>query len=338
MTHWSVSIDVIPSAVHQEADRPAKERCLAAIHKFEQDGDYLNALKIARDFYLTSFPAAPFAPLIERLEAAHLRFGFSRILFDEKMRPRENLLRILTLTGMESSAETSLDQINAWAQQNLLRQGERWEVQTERFEPLRPLILPLLKETGFVDARLPQFAEYQGALVQGALLPRVRLRMHELVQQWKRGVRFPKLYFLSGERPLEPKYESGWSESATSPKNEWEMIQWVWEQAQIPEEMRKGVEVYFIKTPMKKDPASEKLLRPNNEDTVETWLATRPPPGRYLVVTNAPFTNRQDVVTRMIAPEDYGFDTIGPAASPEEKIAIFLDELARLIFQTKGCR
>ena len=62
---------------------------------------------------------------------------------------------------------------------------------------------------------------------------------------------------------------------------------------------------------------------------------TAPLYGRYLAVTNAPYTNRQDLVVRALAPSDYGFDTIGSGASEQEKVAIFLDELARLIFQTK---
>ncbi len=294
------------SAWHQEADCPAGEWRLAAIGGFEP------------------------------LKEAHLRFGFSRILFDEKGQPKASLLRILALAGMELSAGASIEQINAWVQKNLLRQGERWEEQTGRFEPLRPLIFPLLKELGFVDARLPQFAAYQGAIVHGALLSRVRLRLQELVLQWERGVRFSRLYFLSGERPLEPQHESsGWCAPEPFPKNECEMIQWVWDQSEILEAMRRDVEVYFINVPMKKAPGSEKLLRPTTDDTVEAWLATSPLPGRYLVVSNAPYINRQDAVMRMMAPKEYGFDTIGPAANPEEKIVIFLDELARLIFQTK---
>ena len=277
----------------------------------------------------------------------------SRLLFDENDQPRVKLLQLLELVGMEplNKSEKAIVQINNWAQKNLLRQGERWQEQANRFEELKPKIKPLLSELGFVDATLPHFREYQGAIVHGALLPTVRLRLHYLVEQWKQGIRFPHIYFLSGERPLDAlqenkntflednesllKVRKDCSEPLEFPKTESEMIQLVWEQSEIPAEMRKEIEVHFINAPMKKDSKSERLLRPTTDDTVEAWLKATPPPGRYLAISNAPYTNRQDLVVRTIAPSEYGFDTIGSGASEQEKVAIFLDELARFIFQTK---
>jgi hypothetical protein len=166
------------------------------------------------------------------------------------------------------------------------------------------------------------------------------------------GTKFTHLYFLTGERPLDPiledekaltsdegsllKIRKDWAPPTEFPKTESEMIQLVWMQSNIPEDMRSQVTVHFINAPMKKDLKTGKLLRPTTDDTVELWLKNSPPLGRYLAVTNAPYTTRQDVVTRTLVSSEYGFDTIG-AADPDnqEKMAIYLDELARLIFQTK---
>jgi hypothetical protein len=328
------------------------------IQQYEQAGDYAKALKIARKSYDESLKlglvqeAAVFSQLVERLEEEFLTFGYSRLLFDENYRPRIKLLQLLELVGMEplNKSENSILQINGWAQKNLLRQGERWDQQTNQFEKLKQNIKPLLSELGFIDASLPHFSEYQGAIVLGALLPTVRIRLHYLVEQWKKGVKFSHLYFLGSERPLEAKQENreafvqdgnsplkirqGWLEPAEFPITECEMLRLVWEQSEIPEAMRDKVNIHFINAPMKKDSKSNKLLRPTTDDTVVYWLKAEPPIGRYLVITNEPYVNRQDIVLRSIAA-DYGFDTVGFGANEHEEVAIFLDELARFIFQTK---
>lgn len=343
-------------AGNQVAEVEARQN---AIQQHEESGDYGAALEIARNSYEyllrmgLSQQARNLAQTVERLEKELLTFGSSRLLFDENNQPRGTLLELLQVVGMEplNTSEKAIVQINNWAQKNLLRQGERWQEQTSRFEELQAKITPLLNKLGFLEASYPHFKEYQGAIVHGALLPRVRLRLHYLIEQWNQGVRFPHLYFLSGERPLEAQYENqnslmddngslvkirkGWVIPLEFPKTESEMIQLVWEQSEIPEDMRREVEVHFITAPMKKDPKSEKLLRPTTDDTVETWLKVLPPQGRYLAITNAPYINRQDLVVRSIAPSEYGFDTVGPGSSEQEKTAIFLDELARFIFHTK---
>ena len=51
------------------------------------------------------------------------------------------------------------------------------------------------------------------------------------------------------------------------------------------------------------------------------------------MITNAPYINREDLAIRTIAPSEYGFDTVGSSAREQEKMVIFLDELARFIFQ-----
>ncbi|MBA2369769.1 MAG: hypothetical protein H0V82_12225 [Candidatus Protochlamydia sp.] len=329
-----------------------------AIQQYEQVGDYATALKIARDSYEESFnlgltcEAADFSS-VKRLEAELLALGSSRLLFDENYQPRAKLLQLLEIVGMEqlNKSEKAVVQINNWAQKNLLRQGERWQEQTSKFETLKLKIKPLLIELGFINASSPHFKEYQGAIVHGSLLQGVRLRLQYLVEQWKQGIRFSHLYFLSGERPLEAQQENedlfmqdkdsplkirkGWSSPIQFPKTECEMMQLVWDQSEIPEEMRKEVQTYFINAPMKKDMKSSKLLRPTTDDTVEYWLKTAPLYGRYLAVTNAPYANRQDLVVRALSPSDYSFETIASGAGEQEKMAILLDELARIIYQTK---
>jgi hypothetical protein len=329
------------------------------IHDYEQVGDYVTALEIAQqnnkqlqeNELLKSNHS--FLSIISDLENKLLTLGYSRLIFDENYQPRFKLLQLLKLLGMEelNPAEEAILQINQWTQKNLLRQGERWQEQSNKFEKHSSKISSFLDELGFVKATLPHFKNYQGAIVHGAQLSRVRLRLDYLIKQWEKGIRFSYLYFLSGERPLDEQQENtnallsdsdsllkirkNWLKPLEFPKTECEMIQLVWEQSEVPEEMRQQVYVYFVNAPMKKDSKSEKLLRPTTDDTVEAWLKCIPPQGRYLAVTNAPYTNRQDLVTRTIAPQGYSFETIGPEASEQTKSVIILDELARFIYQIK---
>lgn len=299
----------------------------AQVENLEQSGHFAEALKVAR-------LGCP--PAIARLEGEVLHLGASRLLFDQHLQPRAKLIQLLELTGMEklNRCEQTIVKINHWAQQNLLRKGERWEEQPDRFEHLKAQLMPLLYDLGFVKATRPSFQTYQGALVHGATLTIVQLRLHYLVSLWKEGIRFPQLIFLTGERPLEPQQENREAfnqigkncKMGDMPKTEREMMEVVWEQSEIPDDMRRGVKIQFVDAPMKKD------HRPTTDDTIIAWLKTTPAKGRYLAISNAPFTNRQDLVIRSIAPE-YDFDTVGPGVeNVPVKMAIFLDEVARCIY------
>jgi hypothetical protein len=274
-------------------------------------------------------------------------------LFDEHLQPNPPLLKLLRLVGMPLNSPTTLLSINTWAQSHLLRQGERWEKQNPRFERLTSDIQPLLEDFGFVHEISPHFKSYEGAIIHGALLSTVCFRLHYLIKQWQEeGVRFQHLYFLGGDRPLEPSCENikeMLSSNALSllirkdatlslnpPTTEHEMMQWVWNHSEIPQHLRESVIVHFIQAPMKSHSQTHTLIRPTTEDTVYKWLEASPSPGLYLAVSNAPYILRQDLVIKSIAGPEFHFDTVGPKAHPYQRMSIFLDELARLIFQIKN--
>lgn len=327
------------------------------IHEYEETGDYIAALELAQNQYdklidlRLNQEAAKLYQLVKHMQEKLLTSGYSKLLFDENDQPRIKLIQLLELVGMEplNPSENAISQINNWTQKNLLRSGERWEEQTTKFENLQQKIKPILGELGFIHEAQAHFKNYEGAIVHGGLLPRMRLRIHYLIEQWNRGVRFSHLYFLSGARPLEAQQENPvtFAEDEQSllkikknctapnefPTTECELAEFLWTQSDIPEAMQKEVEIHFINAPMKKEPESEKLLRPTTNDTIEAWLKTAPPIGCYLAVTNAPYIHRQDIIIRKISPKEYTFDTIGPALNEREKMAIIFDELARCIFQ-----
>lgn len=270
-------------------------------------------------------------------------------LFSANLMPAPSLLRLLKIVGFNDKGALSWEQINEWTQKNLLRNNERWDEQTNQFEALKEEIIPLFEELGFLKGALPSFALYQGAIVHGASLPTIRSRFHYLVEMWKAGVRFDTLYFLSGERPLNFSFEGeemllsdaqsplkirkGWQIPKIMPKTECEMAKIVWDQTEIPDDMRQSVSVFFIDAKMKREALPGMPSRPNTEDTVYEWLKTIPLEGRYLAVSNAPYILRQDAVMQKTAPLQYLIETIGYGWNGGTKMAIILDELARMIYQ-----
>lgn len=269
-------------------------------------------------------------------------------LLTQDNQPKVELIQVMGMAGMKTPS-VSLEKINEWGQKNLLRKEERWSEQDATLEHLKDRMTPLLKELGMKDATAPTRTEYQGAIVHGSTLDEVRLRLHYLIEQWKKGVRFHHIYFLTGSRPLNMSIENssccenddesplkirkGWTLSSP-PKTEYEMVVMIWDQSEVPEGLRKSVTVEFVQAPMKQSPTSEKLERPTTDDTVVYWLKNNPVQGRYLAVSNAPFTPRQDLVVRTFLTDEYELETIGPALDNQLRVAIILDELARLIYQT----
>ena len=335
-------------------------------------GNFSEALRIARKEQeqfarLGMVPEAKhFEQVAKRLEEKLLTEGFFKILFDDQQQPRAPLLKLFNCMDLTplGPAQDQLDQIQEWAKK-LLRnhsqcepwyRGELWGYRGPKFENQ---VQPLVDELGFLDAVAPSFREYQGVLVMGASLDVIRNRIHYLVKQWETGVRFSHIYFLSGERDLSPvdhrdiaddfgsplKIRKDWIKPTEDkfPKTEKEMIEFVWDQADIPQEMR-GLLVQFINAPKQtqedKKPQKE-LPPPETSDTVISWRNTEPPAGRYLVISNAPYIIGDDVVVRRISPKTFTFDTVGEATSKNARVvACMLDVVVHsaleTLFEIKG--
>lgn len=322
------------------------------VYQYEQAGDFGAALDLAHARYRESKQMDDHSD-ISQLEKKLLREGASRILFDENFQPRIKLIELLALVGMDTTdlGPNPIVKINQWAQENLLRREERWDQQTTKYEALKPKIRPLLVDLGFMNGSSPHFSSYNGVLFHCPLVGTVRHRLHALIEQWKKGVTFTDIYFLTGDRPLHPTMENvealvstesplkirgDWQRPDVMPQTEGEMVKMVWEQSEIPALLREQVRVHYIVAPMKIDSKTgEKTARPTTDDTCEEWLKIAPPKGRYLAVSNAPYLIRQDLVLRSIMPEGYEFETMGPPASDKLAMSIILDEVARMIFQTK---
>lgn len=258
------------------------------------------------------------------------------------------LLEILEMTGVKHDG--TLASIVDATQKAWLRPAgvERWQM-GDTYEELAPKIAPLFNKLGILTEVRPTKKEYDYGVILGALVSRVRQRLASALQTWKEGVRFKKLVFLVGARPLDPEKESerdlynatnkflpikaGWTRPEVAPTTETEMARMVFDQAALPEDFKDAVTVQFIDTPMQKLPNGE-FRRPNTGDTVTQWLDDKDTtPGSVLAFSNQPYVDYQDAVLRTLLPESFAVETVGAQGSGNEPVGVVLDNLARWLYQ-----
>jgi len=225
------------------------------------------------------------------------------------------------LTALHIPHAPTKESINTACQQHLLRPAglERWQI-ADPLASRRAELMPYFKALGLCDAVTPPRAisDYDYLIILGTTTEPV----HELMEEVGRlladaGRKKPQVVLLTGERPLDPSHE----DMAYGPTED-VMMEAVYREY--------GLERYayrVIRSPMKG------AVRPNTDDTVYAWLATNPQPGRCLVVTVQPLVLRQGAVVATLLPKDFLVDTVGVAAHEDEPMVLYLDELARTVYQ-----
>ncbi|MCK5633316.1 hypothetical protein KAH94_06170 [bacterium] len=270
----------------------------------------------------------------------------SKILFNQKQKPKKELLYFLRALGIEHDGTLS-GMVQSTQKAWLRPDGkERWEI-SDNNEKKREKILGLLKNISCVDELLPSQDFYNYAVILGALAPRVRSRLAYLFKQWEKGIRFETLVFLGGARPLHPTFESEailcnthnkelpfsdtWKLKGDMPSTEAEMIRMIFDQVELPKGFER-VSIIFINTQMQEQQDGS-LSRPNTADTVEQWMNGGPKEGSCLVVSNQPYIGYQDSVVRTFLPDSFEVETVGSAADKDLPIAVYLDTVARWLYQ-----
>lgn len=252
-------------------------------------------------------------------------------LFDNTGRPSFPLLSVLEILNLKH--EDTLDSIVAVTQKTLLRPPgkERWEVD-DVFKSKKNLLDPLFKKLHCIDALHATKKHYDYAVVLGALFSRVHDRLQWLIDEWRQGVRFTTLVFLSGQRTLtgtEREQLKTFLHREDVPTNEFEMTKSVYDALAMPESLRK-VPVVFINAPARCGKS-----RATTEDTVNAWLEQHPVPGSVLAISNQPYVLQQQCILRFLLPLSFSIEAVGPVVSPSTTTTIILDNLARWIFQIK---
>jgi hypothetical protein len=221
-----------------------------------------------------------------------------------------------------------LAEIVSETQKSWLQIGkERWEL-TPKEEEKRDLLWPLFKQIGLIDPLYATQQHYDYALVYGGFYSRVVSRYQHLIATFQQGARFEEIVLLTGQRFLDSTYEKDLPFST-----ETEMMIGIWKQMDMPEEMR-NIPLTVIDSPQQID-QNGRLVRPNTKSTIVDWLKTRPREGTCLFVSCQPFCGYQDSVARTYLPSGFLIETIGPQSERPLPISIYLDNLARWLYQEK---
>lgn len=218
---------------------------------------------------------------------------------------------ILDLFGV---AEENVQEL--WVQKG----KERWEFD-KRYEYMRPNAWPLFEKAGLISEAYPKKERYDYAVVFGALLSRVEDRVDYLADLWNQGIRFNRIIFLTGQRPLLER-----EKSVCGAEMETEMVKWVYSQSALPKE----VPILFIDAPQKMRDGI--WVRPDTKDTVSEWLKTHPDNGSVIAISNQPYVGYQKAVIQSLLPNGFEVDAAGPAVKGEPTVALILDTIAKQLF------
>jgi hypothetical protein len=288
------------------------------------------------------------------LKTKQERVGFKILskqidFFDEKGKLKSKQLRNLLSITQVKHHETFSSIVDE-TQKKWLRpqEKERWELDNI-FPKDHKIIVSLLHDLGCVDAIFPSQKHYDYVLFFGGTVGGVRNCFSYLLKLWKKGIRFKSLIVLGGERSLDPKIENketllnipsimvmmtkkkNWQWNRRIPQTETDMMKLVFDHIEFPNDF-KTVEVVFVNAQQVRF-TDGTMRRPTTGDTIEKWLLKKPIPGTCLAISSQPHIGYQHSVLQTLLPSQFSVETVGAEVSQNIKIAVYLDSLARRLYQ-----
>jgi hypothetical protein len=254
-------------------------------------------------------------------------------LLDDQRRPRKELLELFILTGVSLTEASNAELIVQETQRHWFqgREKERWEFH-DVFEEDRKQIIPLLRELGVVDAIHAKEKRYRYGVVFGALASRMEERIDFLVLEWRRGVRFEEIVFLTGNRPLLETEEHAFIEVGLS--NESQLTRYIWgSHKDIPDELRSLPLSVVDACQVRKSDGT--FRRPSTGDTIEEWLRSNPEPAKVLTFSNQPYVGYQRAVMKRYLPQQFKLEAVGAVACEDTPVSVYLDTLARILYEAQ---
>ncbi|MBM3886417.1 hypothetical protein FJ364_00670 [Candidatus Dependentiae bacterium] len=229
---------------------------------------------------------------------------------------------------------------------------ERWQMDNNFDEQKKSRCMALFAQLGFFNEVKPLQREYDYVTVLGGTLTSMRGRLGYAKKLWQQGIRFAKIVFLTSDRPLELfendeqladtqqqilSIKADWQVPTSFPKTEATLMNVLWDQADKPKDLS-DVSVDIISVPMK-NLGDGRTERPHTGDTLVSWLAKKPLPGRCLFISSQPFVGYQHGVIKRLMPHDFIIESVGPKTAPEKNnIAVLIDSLLRwLAFESFLC-
>ncbi len=277
--------------------------------------------------------------------------GFSQtalLTFEKKpTKPLLHLLDFLSITH-DGTIEQIVKLTQKKQPEGCMRDAgkERWELEAF-FKNKEAEITKKCSQLNMIEAVTPQKKEYEYALILGATIHALRARISHLMELWQNGIRFKKLIFLAGQRPVSPtrethadfinhqngllRFKNNWT-LQKEPQTETDIVHLIIEQSVLPKEWADAM-ITIVDTPLQK--TGNGLQRPTTEDTIRAWLATNPTPSSLLVISSQPFVGYQDAVLRRFLPQQFALETIGAETKKPVLPEVLLDTVARWLYNAQ---
>ncbi len=212
------------------------------------------------------------------------------------------LVELLKLDNLYDPADSLVDVVakteKHWVQ---VRQGVGNKEVTDLTDSpeqqlYRDRVIAIAKELGLFDARKPEPGYYDYAAIPGAFLDGFRLRVSNLIEAWKEGIRFHKVVIFTGDRKLRKEKEDsldklpqGWKVTpSTAYETEYDMCKLVWDQTVFPEDMQ--VELEFVNAP-----CPEGAIRPSTKDCYKLWQQE---PGSLVIFSHPIYWAYQELAAQ----------------------------------------
>jgi hypothetical protein len=250
------------------------------------------------------------------------------LLIDDNQFPSPSLIFLFDLMGI--THDYSLKSMVRATQERWLQPcKERWHFGPKE-EHRMTYIFPFLGKIGCVDAVCAKEQHYDYALVLGGYYTRIQARLKTLADEWEKGARFRRLVFLTGERFLDPHTEAPLF-NFTAKQTETELMLHLWKKNFASHPLQQ-LPFTLVDTPGRKDKEGH-WVRPTTKDTILKWLSFSPMPGKCLCISSQPFVGYQHSVLSTYLPKDFSFETIGAYTEKDLPLSVYLDNLARWLYQ-----
>ncbi len=215
---------------------------------------------------------------------------------------------------------------------------ERWQIPKVSLPPEQyRKVTAALENLGVIASWHPTQTTYDYAILPGALVPTMKVRLDWLAELWRKGIRFQRLIVLTGQRPLTsevdhfpailaklaPSQDAVHPDIPTiHPMHETEAAKLLLYFYPYPKGMDQ-VPISVIDAPRKWQ--GTRWERAHTGETVEAWLAHAPRPGSTLVISSQPSAPYQDAVFKNLLPASFTVETSAPPISPNIPLAVILD-------------
>lgn len=275
-------------------------------------------------------------------------YSNSDLLLNKENEPSSALLHLLEI--LEIKHDGSLKNIVELTQKNWLRPAgkERWEIQEINVKNKQEVLF-LIEKLGCINEigvknKNTYFDDI--IILSSNTFIENRLRFAYFIKLLRQDIKFRNLIFLGGENKIKYKKEDllkadniinikeEWFFDGNFPDTETELLKFIFNQAELPLDFLNNINVIFIDTPMQKNDDGS-VRRPNTKDQIELWLKSVNvlKPRQCIFISNNPYIGYQNSVAKSYLPTEFYIETVGPAAFKDEKISVYLDTLARWLYQ-----